>query len=322
MGRLSSRVSLPIAMRRLADRRRGEASKLGARLARSEVGWPPGHFYSPIPDLDDVRRREAAVFRGPDARVAGVDLREDAQLALLCDLAALYPEQPWGSTARPGCRYRFENPNFQQGEALALYGLLRLVRPQRVIEVGSGWSSCALLDVNELFLDSSVHCTFIEPFPELLHDLAPDDDLDVRAVPVQDVDVRLFDELSSGDMLIIDSTHVAKIGSDVNHLMFEGLPHLAPGTFVHVHDIHYPFEYPREWVYEGRAWNEAYLVHAFLMFNSAWEIVFFNSFVAARHGEALAASLPPARESPGSSLWLHHSLTDRRLAAPSATPSA
>lgn len=310
MGRLTSRVPLPTVMRHLGPRQRREAaSKLRARLARYEMGWPPGHFYSPIPDLDDVRRREAAIFRGPDARVAGVDHGEGAQLALLRDLAAFYPEQPWGSTARRGCRYRFENPNFQQGEALVLYGLLRLVQPRRVIEVGSGWSSCALLDVNELFLDRTVRCTFIEPHPELLHELARDDDLDVRAVPVQDVDVRLFDELASGDMLIIDSTHVAKIGSDVNHLIFEVLPHLAPGTLVHVHDIHYPFEYPREWVYEGRAWNEAYLIHAFLMFNSAWEIVFFNSFIAARHGEALADSLPPARDSPGSSLWLRRNAT-------------
>jgi hypothetical protein len=115
-------------------------------------------------------------------------------------------------------------------------------------------------------------------------------------------------------MLIIDSTHVAKIGSDVNHLMFDVLPRLAPGVLVHVHDIHYPFEYPREWVYQGRAWNEAYLVRAFLMSNVAWEIVFFNSFIAARHGEALAASLPPAKDSAGSSLWLRRSPADGTVA--------
>jgi hypothetical protein len=105
-------------------------------------------------------------------------------------------------------------------------------------------------------------------------------------------------------MLIIDSTHVAKVGSDVNHLVFEVLPRLAPGVLVHVHDIYHGFEYPRVWAYQLRAWNEAYLLRALLMFNSAWEIVFFNSFIAARHPEAFAASLPAAAESPGSSLWL------------------
>jgi hypothetical protein len=118
------------------------------------------------------------------------------------------------------------------------------------------------------------------------------------------VSLPLFDELGAGDMLIIDSTHVAKVGSDVNHLVFEVLPRLAPGVLVHVHDIYHGFEYPRAWAYQLRAWNEAYVLRALLMFNLAWEIVFFNSFIAARHPEAFAASLPAAAESPGSSLWL------------------
>jgi hypothetical protein len=181
---------------------------------------------------------------------------------------------------------------------------MRLARPRRVIEVGSGWSSCALLDVNERFLDGPARCTFIEPYPELLHELVGDEQLDVRPASVQDVALSLFDELGSGDMLIIDSTHVAKVGSDVNHLVFEVLPRLAPGVLVHVHDIYYGFEYPRAWIYQGRAWNEAYVLRALLMFNTTWEIVFFNSFLAARHPEAFAASLPAAARSPGSSLWL------------------
>ena len=283
------------------------ASELEARLARYELGWPPGHFYSPIPDLDDVRRREATIFRGPQAPLPGIDLREDAQLAKLDQLGAASADHPWGREARPGVRYRFDNPNFQEGEALVLLGLLRDGRPRRVIEVGSGWSSCALLDVNDRFLGGMARCTFIEPYPELLRELVGDERLDVRAVPVQDVPVALFDELQTGDVLIIDSTHVAKVGSDVNHLVFEVLPRLAPGVLVHVHDIYHGFQYPRAWVYEGRAWNEAYLLRAFLMFNPAWEIVFYNSFIAARHPEAFAASLPAAAENPGSSLWLRRS---------------
>jgi methyltransferase family protein len=285
-------------------RNRPSTAELEARLARYELGWPPGHFYSPIPDPDEIRCRETTIFRDADAPLAGIDLREEAQLAMLRDLGAAAADHPWGPGARNGLRYRFDNPNFQQGEALVLLGLMRLARPRRVIEVGSGWSSCALLDVNDRFLDGTAHCTFIEPYPELLHELVGDARLDVRPAPVQDVPMSLFDELGAGDMLIIDSTHVAKVGSDVNHLVFEVLPSLAPGVLVHVHDIYHGFEYPRLWAYQLRAWNEAYVLRALLMFNSAWEIVFFNSYVAARHPRAFAASLPAAAESPGSSLWL------------------
>jgi hypothetical protein len=98
--------------------------------------------------------------------------------------------------------------------------------------------------------------------------------------------------------------------------VFEVLPRLAPGVLVHVHDIFDGFEYPREWVYQGRAWNEAYVLRALLMFNSAWEIVFFNAFIAARHPEAFAASLPAAAESPGASLWLRRRSRDDAVAAP------
>ena len=305
---LPSSRAIRNAARRVAGRRRNaSASELQARLARYEIGWPPGHFYSPIPDLDDVRRREAAIFRSADEPVAAIDHREEAQLEMLCALGAQCAEQPWGDQPRAGLRYGFDNPNFQQGEALVLLGLMRLARPRRVIEIGSGWSSCALLDVNERFLGGEARCTFIEPYPELLHELVPHEQLDVRAARVQDVDLRLFEELGPDDMLIVDSTHVAKVGSDVNHLVFEVLPRLAPGVLVHVHDIYRGFQYPRKWVYEGRAWNEAYVLRAFLMFNLAWDIVFYNSFMAASHPDAFAASLPPAAESPGSSLWLRRS---------------
>ena len=34
--------------------------------------------------------------------------------------------------------------------------------------------------------------------------------------------------------------------------------------YVHIHDIFFPFEYPKVWLEDGRAWNEVYLLHAFL----------------------------------------------------------
>jgi|ERR1041384_1342521 hypothetical protein len=39
---------------------------------------------------------------------------------------------------------------------------------------------------------------------------------------------------------------------------------VAPGVYVHFHDVCFPFEYPEEWMCQGRAWNEAYLLRAFL----------------------------------------------------------
>jgi Methyltransferase domain len=282
-----------------------EATKLRAKLAHYELGWPPGHFYSPIPDLAQVREREQEIFRvRPD--LPGIDLRLAEQSFLAQELERFYPEQPFEDHKTPRNRYFFLNPNFSYGAALTLYGMLRYLRPRRVIEIGSGYSSCATLDTNELFLGSSLECVFIEPEPALLRSLLRKDDIErVTIVPerLQSVDKVIFRSLHANDILFVDSTHVSKVDSDVNHILFEILPALESGVYIHIHDIMYGFEYPKEWIYEGRYWNEAYSVRAFLQFNGAFEIVFFNSYLGQFRSEVFA-SMPLFLRNPGTSLWL------------------
>ena len=104
--------------------------------------------------------------------------------------------------------------------------------------------------------------------------------------------METFSSLGENDILFIDSSHVSKTHSDVNYLFFEILPRLRAGVYVHVHDVFYPFEYPREWVYQGRGWNEAYLTRAFLQYNSAFTIQLFNSFLERFHVALLEREMP------------------------------
>ena len=238
---------------------------------------PPGHFYSPIPaesDIAELERRGAGA-----ASIPGVDLNEAGQLALLEQFAALYPSVPFTDEGRPGYRYRYVNPSYAYSDAIFLHSMLRHVRPRRLIEIGSGYSSAVTLDTSEHFLGGSLQCAFVEPFPELLLGLmTPTDHGRVRVIAkrLQDVELELFDELGAGDVLFVDSTHVSKVMSDVNRIFFEILPRLKPGTFVHIHDVFYPFEYPLDWLREGRAWNEQYLLRAFLQFNGSFKIRLFG----------------------------------------------
>jgi len=75
-------------------------------------------------------------------------------------------------------------------------------------------------------------------------------------------------------------------------------------VFVHVHDIFWPFEYPEEWILDGRAWNEAYALKAFLQFNSSFEILLFNSYLSIHHKDVLERHLPLFLRNPGGSIWL------------------
>jgi hypothetical protein len=261
----------------------------------NQLWEPPGHFYSPIPSVDEIRRHADRVFGKDSCLVPGVNLREDGQLALLGELERFYDSQPFSDEKQPGRRYFFQNPAFSYFDAIVFSGMLRLIRPARVIEVGSGYSSCVLLDTNGLFLGDSVACMFIEPYPDLLTSLITREDQSrVTIVPrnLQDVAPDAFDALSAGDILFIDSSHVSKTDSDVNYVFFEILPRLRSGVHIHFHDIFYPFEYPAEWVYQGRAWNEAYLLRAFLQNNDGFEIQLFNSFIERFHRQRIAANMP------------------------------
>ncbi|HVI93305.1 MAG TPA: class I SAM-dependent methyltransferase [Anaeromyxobacter sp.] len=268
---------------------------------------PPGHYYSPIPSLREVRGNEARIFGVPPRTLPGIELREREQVALLKSFEPFYEAQPFASERAPSRRYFFDNPAYSYSDALFLHFMIRHARPRRIVEVGSGYSSCVMLDTNELFFDGAIACAFVEPFPELLRSLLrPGDEagIDLFRCGVQSVPLAEFERLERNDILFIDSTHVAKIGSDVNFLFFEILPRLAPGVYVHFHDIFYPFEYPREWVLEGRAWSEAYLLRALLTLSGSFDIVMFNTFLEHFHREYFEERMPLCLRNPGGSIWL------------------
>jgi len=238
----------------------------GPRVERIPVAYPPGHYYSPLPARRDLERT------GP-VEIAGIDLRRDAQLALLAQLDAVTPTGP-----------RYDDPDngwFPPIDAAVYESMIRRHRPTRVVEVGCGYSTAALFDAG-----AAPHVTLIDPSLDRVHRLLSPDDLqrcDVHEARLQDVPLSIFLGLDAGDVLFVDSTHVTKCGSDVNRMIFEILPALACGVIVHFHDVFYPFEYPDEWVREGRGWNETYLLRAFLEYNDAFEIVLWNHMLAV-HG--------------------------------------
>lgn len=296
---------LPILNKIISER---DALRLELNALKKNVCFvPPGHFYSPIPSLEEIRRDESKIFGNVRPDILGLDLHETDQLKLLNDFIAYYKEMPFHSEKFKGIRYHFENPAYSYSDATLLYCMIRFIKPKRFIEVGSGYSSCATLDTNELFFNNSIATTFIEPYPELLMSLIKDTDRGkINIIPsrLQDVDFSVFETLQSNDILFIDSTHVSKINSDVNYIFFEILPRLSSGVHIHFHDIFFPFEYPKEWIYEGRAWNEAYLLRSFLQFNSTFRIVLMNTFMSKFYEAFFKQNMPLCLRNTGGSIWI------------------
>jgi predicted O-methyltransferase YrrM len=274
---------------------------------------PPGHFYSPIPDLDMARRNASRVFDSSVDDVPAVRLNEDAQVMLLSRFAGHHGEMPFPERPSNRSRYHLDNQWFGYGDGVTLYSMMREFTPARIVEVGSGYSSAAMLDVDERFF-GAIDLTFIDPYPQRLLGLLGQADRDrciVHQQAVQDVPIEVFTQLGAGDFLFIDSSHLAKTDSDVLHLLSRVLPVLQPGVIVHIHDILWPFEYPASWLEQGRAWNEAYFVRAFLQFNDTFDILYFNSYMERKHADLVRAAMPLAMSVPSmentignSSLWL------------------
>lgn len=118
-----------------------ECAALSAELDEYRRGWPPGHFYSPIPSLHEVAAQEARLFGAPPAALPAIDLNLAGQRRRLKRIADAYADQPFEDAPRAGLRYGFDNPNYIYGEAIVLYAMLRDLRPERLTEVGSGHSS-------------------------------------------------------------------------------------------------------------------------------------------------------------------------------------
>lgn len=202
-------------------------------------------------------------------------------------------------------RYRYNNPGLSPGDAIGLHCMLRILSPKRVLEVGSGYTSAVMLDTNEFYLNNQVKLKFIEPYPSLLKSLLkPSDEIELLPMRLQDVSLNTFEELEEGDILFIDSTHVSKIGSDVNYLFFDILPRLKRGVYIHLHDIFYPFEYPKEWIFSGRIWNELYLLRAFLQNNNDYKILFFQNMMEKKHMDKFLEKWPLDIPVYGGSIWL------------------
>ena len=256
----------------------------------------PVSFYNPIPDTRDISPEQ--FDRASD--LVGIDLREAAQVELFemfCDrfideVSRLPPPSPEGI------------------DWFMLHGMVRMLAPARVMEIGSGVSTAVTakaLTLNAEETGRVPRFTAIEPFPsDAVRAGFPGLD-ELLDVPVQQVPLAGFEALAENDILFIDSSHMVKIGSDAQYEFLEILPRLQPGVVVHVHDIFFPHDYGREFVLRQKAfWNEQYVLQAFLTFNHTFRVEWCSSWMMHRHRDLLAnGGIAGAQRSsrPGS-LWM------------------
>ena len=253
----------------------------------------PNHFYWPVPDLRALENRKWPT----ESDTPGLDLAVDRQLNFLQTVVPQYQAE-WASKSAPffSAGYSYNNGYFEGVDAEIAYCLVRHFKPQRIVEVGGGYSSrimAAALDLNFKRDGVRGELVTIDPYPDRIPQQKLNDRLHLITQTVQNVDLELFLALESGDFLFLDSSHVVGIGSDVVREYLEIVPRVAAGVFIHAHDIFIPADYPREAVLHNLAfWSEQYLLQALLMFNPRFEVLWGSSCMQSRASRALEAAFP------------------------------
>jgi methyltransferase family protein len=261
-------------------------ARRGSRLVNAVLG-PLG--------LRLVRRGETVVLPRPrpGPRVSdcpGVDWNPAAVAALLDGALRRFRDEYNALPVHPGedaRGYGSANPYFGFVDAAVAWALLRARRPSEVVEVGSGFSTRLLRHALER--NGGGRLTSIDPQPRVPVTAIADRHL---ATEVQQVPAEWFAELPADTVLFIDSSHRAGTASDVNHLLLDVLPRLAPGVLVHVHDVYLPEDYPVEWNLDrGFLYSEQYLLQALLAHSAGLRVVWPGRWVVREQPERLAALL-------------------------------
>lgn len=242
--------------------------------------FPAGHYYSPIPSISYIKKKRSDIFSMKD-KIKGVDLNDTEQLDKVNTFQQLLEEVPFYSEDRK-IRFDIENDFFSYDDAVILHLMTRALKPKRIIEVGSGFSSACMLDTSDMYFNSNIDFTFIDIDCQRLKRSLKDTDyanIEIIEKPVQEVDLNLFKKLEANDILLIDSSHVVKTGSDLTRIFFDILPELNSGVCIHFHDIRFPFQYQESLIMQGIYWNEAYFLQTFLQYNDSFKITFWLNYL-------------------------------------------
>jgi hypothetical protein len=273
----------------------------------------PVDFYSPVPDLADLERRNVWDRR---SNLVGIDFHPDAQMAFLTKLGLEFGDEcnwPPNPTANLD-KFYTENGSFSYGCAAGVHCIIRHFKPRRVIEIGSGNSSkviAAALRLNAEASGGVAEYTIVDPYPTPIIENGLPGLTRLIKQRVELLEEKFFDQLAENDVLFIDSGHTVRIGGDVNFLVLDVLPRLAPGVIVHFHDIGLPYEYPKAYATNPSFrmfWTEAYLLQAFLCFNDQFKILMAMAYLMTEQQEAFRKAFshydPAQHKAISGSFWI------------------
>jgi predicted O-methyltransferase YrrM len=270
--------------------------------------YPPGHFYSVLPDIENEHLNW-------EPKYLGLDYNDESHINILNEIEQYLTkfDETFGieddvEELKLQHKYSLNNNAFTSLDARILHYYLQKNKPKKYIEIGSGMSTLLVLNTKEMFnLDLEIICIEPHPSPHLLS-LHKQGKINLIIKKIQDIGLSIFKSLDENDILFIDSSHVVKINSDVLYVFKNVLPILKSDVRVHFHDIFLPYDYPPKWLHMGRFWNEQYFLFVFLQFNQKFKIEFgsmYARFKCRKMLTKLQINTYEQKELSGGSIWLN-----------------
>ena len=265
------------------------------------------NYYEPLFRFDRLSLKD-------EPRQLAIDWNDDVQLNLVnqFNVKDELDKLPVEPAFQNDLSYYFNNQSYSGYDAEYLYSFIRLMKPKKIIEIGSGFSTRMIMVAIEKNKQENketvAEIICVEPFEmPWLEQLGPQ----IIRKKVEDIPISFFQSLEAGDILFIDSSHVIRPEGDVLYEVFNILPHLKPGVYIHIHDIFSPFDYPKNWyLQEYRMWNEQYLLEAFLMHNKQYEVIGALSYLGYKYPHLAQMNFPYSYKNGwkrGSAMWLRKS---------------
>ncbi len=263
----------------------------------------PHHFYSEIPNIRELRNSGEWKMARSMVGVPGAETETQFDFLETCCHQTSVTSQPDRNIYQEACVANGV-PGYSQIDAEFLYRFIQTVRPKRIVQIGCGVSTAVVIRAAQDVQDYEPEIICVEPYPtEFLKKSAQAGKITLIAEKAQTVALKTLTDLGDSGFLFVDSTHAVKPGSEVNRLVFEVLPRLEPGSWVHFHDIYFPYDYQRGLLEEELFFsNESALLHAFLIDNEKYTIRVSLSMLHYSDPERLQRSLPnyiPARNNEG-----------------------
>ncbi len=260
------------------------------------------HYYEPLFDPGQLSKP-----LNTDRKLPAINFNTEKQIQLIGEFS--YQKELTGLPLRKPDRnqpqrFYYHNGSFPSGDAEFYYSLIRHIKPKKILEIGSGFSSLLALEAIKANT-TATELICIEPYEfSWLEELG----INVIREKAELLPVEFFTQLQEDDILFIDSSHVIRPQGDVVQEILEILPRLANGVYVHFHDIFTPLDYPVTWLtHDFRLWNEQYMLEAFLSHNADFEIIGSLTYLSLYHREVLNKAFPvmaaDSKRTPGS-FWL------------------